>query len=106
MSTGSGENKFLWPGFGENVRALIWMQERIAGHAAARETLAGLVPNPDDLPLEGLDLAPERLEAALSVHAAEWSREAEAIQPFYETFGTHLPEALWDELVALRRRLE
>lgn len=100
------ENKFLWSGFGENVRALIWMQERIAGQAGAQETLAGMVPRPEDLHLEGLELSPQRLEAALAVFAAEWAQEVDAIENYYTTnFGDRLPTVLQKELAALRERL-
>lgn len=99
------ENNFLWPGFGENVRALIWMWDRIRGTAGAQETIAGLVPTPEDLRLDGLEIPREQLEAALAVDPAEWAEEAEDIEEHYALFGDHLPGALREELTALEGRL-
>jgi phosphoenolpyruvate carboxykinase (GTP) len=100
------DDKFLWPGFGENVRALLWMWGRVRGEAGARETLAGLLPSPEDLPLDGLDLPRERLEAALRVDPTEWATEAEDIEEHYALFGDRLPGPLREELTALEKRLD
>ncbi len=99
------DGRYLWPGFGENVRALIWMRERIAGRGQATPTPIGLVPAPDALLLEGLDLAPDALRELLTVDAAEWRTEANDIERHFARFGDHLPQALADELTSLRVRL-
>jgi phosphoenolpyruvate carboxykinase (GTP) len=97
--------KFIWPGFGENVRVLKWIFQRLEGEGAARETPIGLVPAEGALDVEGLDIAPERLEALFEVDRAVWNEEAALIPAFYETFGDHLPDALWREHRALLQRL-
>ena len=61
------EGGFLWPGFGENSRVLKWIVERIEGQVAAVETPIGHVPAPGTLDVDGLDVTPEAIEAALAV---------------------------------------
>jgi phosphoenolpyruvate carboxykinase (GTP) len=96
---------YLWPGFGENVRALIWMLHRIRGRAEAVETPIGWVPTPASLHLGGLDIARGALEQVLRVDADEWRAEAENLEPHFARFGDRLPPALREELDALRARL-
>jgi len=96
---------FLWPGFGENSRVLKWVIERIDGQAAAVETPIGHVPAPGSLDVEGLDLTPEALEAALAVDPEEWKAEIPQIQEWFEKFGDDLPAVLWTELDGLKERL-
>ncbi len=97
--------KFMWPGFGENVRVLKWIFQRLEGQAQARETAIGLLPAEGALDVEGLDLAPDRLEALFEVDPAVWNEEAALIPAFYERFGDRLPPALWREHQALLQRL-
>jgi phosphoenolpyruvate carboxykinase (GTP) len=99
------DGKFVWPGFGENSRVLKWIFERCDGTAGARETAIGLVPGPDDLDVEGLDIAPEDLEIAVEVDDDEWRRELPLIREHFESLGTRLPPELWGELDALEERL-
>jgi phosphoenolpyruvate carboxykinase (GTP) len=97
--------RFLWPGFGENSRVLKWAIERIEGTAAAVETPIGYVPTPDALDVDGLDLGPDALAAALAVHPDEWLAELPLIDEWYERVGDRLPSGMRDELETLRRRL-
>jgi len=97
--------KFLWPGFGQNLRVLIWMMDRIAGKAGAEETSIGLVPRPGDLNLDGLDLPRATLEKLLHVDREEWAAEVPEIRAFFDRFGRHLPHELSNELEALSQRL-
>ena len=64
------DGKFLWPGYGENVRVLKWILERIEGKAAATETPIGIVPTPSALTLDGLDVSRATMEELLNVDAA------------------------------------
>ena len=96
---------FLWPGFGENSRVLKWVVERIEGQAAAEETAIGHVPAPGALDVDGLDLSPEALAAALAVDNEEWKAEIPQIQEWFEKFGDQLPTVLWTELDGLKARL-
>ena len=99
------QGDFLWPGFGENSRVLKWVVERIEGTAAAVETPIGHVPTADGLDLEGLDMTPEAVAAALAVDPEEWRAELPQIQEWFEKFGDDLPAVLWTELDGLRERL-
>ncbi|MGE0452450.1 MAG: phosphoenolpyruvate carboxykinase (GTP) [Vicinamibacteria bacterium] len=97
--------KFLWPGYGQNLRVLIWMMERIAGKAGAEETPIGLVPRPGDLNLDGLDLPRPSLEKLLRVDREEWAAEVPEMRAFFDRFGRHLPHELSSELESLSQRL-
>src|SRR6478752_1846798 len=72
--------KFLWPGFGENSRVLEWIFRRLDGDAAGADTPIGVVPTPSDLDLDGLDVSPDAVAAALAVDADEWRRELPTLQ--------------------------
>ena len=100
-----GEGDFLWPGFGENSRVLKWVVERMEGQAAAVETPIGHVPAPGSLDVDGLDMTPEQVEAALRVDPEEWRAELPQIQEWFEKFGDQLPAVLWTELDGLKARL-
>jgi phosphoenolpyruvate carboxykinase (GTP) len=100
-----GDGKFLWPGFGENIRVLKWAVERIEGTAAAVETPVGYVPAAGALDVAGLDLAPTDLDAATSVDVEEWRDELPQIEQWFTKIGEHLPTGMRDELDALRLRL-
>jgi phosphoenolpyruvate carboxykinase (GTP) len=100
-----GDGDFLWPGFGENSRVLKWVVERMEGTAAAIETPIGHVPAPGSLDVDGLDMSPEQVEAALRVDPEEWKAELPQIQEWFEKFGDQLPAVLWTELDGLRARL-
>jgi phosphoenolpyruvate carboxykinase (GTP) len=88
--------KFVWPGFGENIRVLKWITERLSGDAQAVETAIGRLPAPGSLDLDGLELSAADLEVLLSVDAAAWKLEADQIPDFFRTFGAQLPARLWE----------
>ena len=99
------DGKFLWPGFGDNLRVLEWIIDRCSGKAGAQETAIGNLPRPEDLDLEGLDLAPGVLTQLLSVHAEEWRAEAADIEKHFDEYGSRTPAALRAQVQALRARL-
>jgi phosphoenolpyruvate carboxykinase (GTP) len=99
------DGKFLWPGYGENSRVLAWIVDRIEGEADGEETAIGVVPRPADLNLDGLDVTPEQVAAALAVKTGQWQAEAKGVGSYFEEFGDHMPAALIEELDALERRL-
>ncbi|MFE3104145.1 phosphoenolpyruvate carboxykinase (GTP) [Nocardia tengchongensis] len=103
----SADGKFLWPGFGDNVRVLKWALERLDGAAEAQRTPIGYVPTAADLDLDGLGAGYRGLtDAALTVDVEEWVRELESIDEWYATIGgNRLPDALRAELAALKLRL-
>jgi phosphoenolpyruvate carboxykinase (GTP) len=102
--TGS-DGRYLWPGFGQNLRVLIWMLERVKGKGGAVETPIGLVPTPEALNLDGMDLSRAEVEALLHVDRAEWAAEVPEIRAFFEKFGERLPRELSVSLDALAQRL-
>jgi len=100
------DGKFLWPGYGENVRVLKWMLERIEGRAKATETPIGYVPAPGSLTLDGLNISPETMEKLLHVDTSVWADEHDAIAKFFEKFGKRLPGELQQEQEKLGQRLQ
>jgi phosphoenolpyruvate carboxykinase (GTP) len=86
--------KYLWPGYGENMRVLEWIIGRATGRVGAIETPIGWVPRPSDLDLDGLDLAPDRLATALRVDPAEWASELGAHADWFAKLGGSVPDAL------------
>lgn len=98
--------RFMWPGYGENLRVLKWILERCSGTAEAVETPIGYVPASDSIDTTGLDISKETMEALLSVDSSVWLRELEGQAEFFKKFGVRLPKALWDEFEALKQRLQ
>jgi phosphoenolpyruvate carboxykinase (GTP) len=97
--------KFLWPGYGENSRVLAWIFDRCLGETDAVDTPIGRLPTAEALPTEGLDVPEAAIEELLSVDADAWRNELPLIAEHYATFDDRLPEALREELSALRARL-
>ena len=97
--------KFLWPGFGENVRVLKWILERVEGKAEAKETPIGFVPTENSLTLEGLSISRQKIEELLRVDAADWATEEEAVATFFKKFGDDLPAELRKQEAQLGERL-
>jgi phosphoenolpyruvate carboxykinase (GTP) len=98
--------KFLWPGFGDNLRVLAWMLDRCSDRIAAVDTPIGLMPKPSDLNLTGLDIAPEALSELLDVPRAAWRHEIEHLRTYLHGFGERLPAQLLSELDGVAGRLE
>ena len=92
------DGKFLWPGFGDNLRVLQWIIDRAAGRADARETAIGFLPNKADLNLEGIELAHGAMHALLAIDAAGWQAEMAEVRKYLEGYGSHLPPRLIAEL--------
>jgi phosphoenolpyruvate carboxykinase (GTP) len=86
--------KFLWPGFGENLRVLAWMLDRCAGTAGAVDTPIGYMPRPSDLNTQGLTLDAAALEELTAVPQAVWRQEVSELRAYFRGFGTRLPAAL------------
>ena len=100
------DGRFVWPGFGDNVRVLKWISERIDGEAEAVATPVGRVPSAAALDLSDLDLTPAQLSILLDVDAGVWAEEAALIPDFYRQFDERLPAALWAQHAALVARLD
>jgi phosphoenolpyruvate carboxykinase (GTP) len=97
--------RFLWPGFGENLRVLAWMLERCEGNAGAAETPIGWLPRPQDLNTKGLDIAPGDLQALLAVDPALWRKEVGEVRNYLQQYGARLPAAILQQLEATAARL-
>jgi phosphoenolpyruvate carboxykinase (GTP) len=100
------QGRFVWPGFGDNVRVLKWIAERIDGEAEALDTPVGRTPGPGALDLSGLDLTEAERSTLLDVDAEVWAEEAALIPDFYRQFGDRLPPTLWAQHAALVERLQ
>jgi phosphoenolpyruvate carboxykinase (GTP) len=97
--------RYLWPGYGENIRVLKWILERVERRAEARTTAIGHVPTLDGIDTTDLDLPRDRLEQLLAIDHGAWLEEAARARAFFERFGEHLPTALSSELQAQVMRL-
>ena len=122
----NNQGKFAWPGFGENLRVILWMLDRCtarpsagralgeavpggrpgAGKGDAIRTPIGYVPTPDALATAGLEVTPETLRELLSVDRDEWKQELELQKEWFASIGAELPKELRDEYSALAKRLE
>jgi phosphoenolpyruvate carboxykinase (GTP) len=100
------DGRFLWPGFGENMRVLKWIIDRVHGKAGARETPIGLAPGMEDLSIEGLDITRNKLKRLFEVDLSEWREEAADVKSFLEPYGRHMPREIWDAAEELARRVE
>jgi phosphoenolpyruvate carboxykinase (GTP) len=100
------DDKFLWPGYGENSRVLAWIFERAAGRGKASDTPAGRVPGPGALDVTGLDLSQDQLGELLEVDTSEWQAEVPLIREHYAKFGDRLPAELSAQVDALEHRLD
>ncbi|MFA5157077.1 MAG: phosphoenolpyruvate carboxykinase (GTP) [Candidatus Omnitrophota bacterium] len=98
--------KFLWPGFGENLRVLEWILDRCNNRVEAVNTPIGFVPAAYDLDLTGLKISRETMEKLFSVNNNEWLEELKGIKHFFTQFKKDLPPELWQEYEDLFRRLK
>jgi phosphoenolpyruvate carboxykinase (GTP) len=99
------DGKFLWPGFGENIRVLKWILERVDGAPGARSTPIGNVPTADALDLSGLDIGPDHFEQLCAVDNQAWQAEVDRNDAFLGKLGARLPAALREQHAALLDRL-
>ncbi len=102
------EGKFIWPGFGDNMRVLMWILDRCEGKADAEETAIGYLPKAEDIEIEGLNIDVDTIKGLLSVDADLWNQDADGVEEFYkkiDSVGNRMPKELYDELAALRNRL-
>jgi phosphoenolpyruvate carboxykinase (GTP) len=100
------DGKYLWPGYGENVRVLKWILERVEGRGEAEETPIGYVPTRNALTLDGLNISPASLRELFRVEPDDWEVDLADTREFFGKFGSRLPAALSDEYQRLVRRFE
>ncbi|MBJ90479.1 MAG: phosphoenolpyruvate carboxykinase (GTP) [Woeseia sp.] len=97
------KGKFLWPGFGENLRVLRWIMGRCNGSANAVETPIGYLPKKGEIDTDGLDVTDQTMQELLSVNVEQWKIEMDSVGEYLHSYGERLPEDLkneYDELVA------
>ncbi|WP_289033402.1 phosphoenolpyruvate carboxykinase (GTP) [uncultured Arsenicicoccus sp.] len=99
------DGKFVWPGFGENSRVLAWVVDRLEGKAEGVESPIGLLPKPEEINTDGLDLTDEQLVTALAFDKASWEKELPLVEEWFGKFGDELPAELRAELDGLKDRV-
>jgi phosphoenolpyruvate carboxykinase (GTP) len=99
------DGRFLWPGFGDNLRVLSWVIDRCEGRAQAHETPIGFLPHKQDLDLAGLALPEGTLHQLLDLDVDAWHREIDEIGRYLEEFGDRLPDALRTEYQRVKQAL-
>ncbi len=99
------EGNFIWPGFGDNMRVLLWILARCEGKVEAVETAIGYVPKAEDINIEGLDIDINVVKELLTVDKAVWREEIGGIKEFYAKIGDTVPAELKAELATLEANL-
>jgi phosphoenolpyruvate carboxykinase (GTP) len=99
------QGRFLWPGFGENLRVLKWILERCEGRGKAVETPIGFVPTRDAIDLAGLNISDKAIAELLDVDPADWLDAVAGQEDFLKSFGNHTPKEIWEEHRKLARRV-
>ncbi len=97
------EGKFMWPGFGDNMRVLNWILDRCEGKVDAKETAIGYLPN--EIDTTDLDICPKAMEELLSIDKEVWLEEVASQKEFFAQFGDKLPKEIMEEHNALEARL-
>ncbi len=104
------EGNFLWPGFGDNMRVLLWILDRCDNKVGAKECAIGYVPNVEDIDITDLDMTKEALSDLLTVDANEWVKDVEdpetGIKKYFAQFGDMLPVEMVQELAKLEANLK
>jgi phosphoenolpyruvate carboxykinase (GTP) len=98
------EGKFLWPGFGENIRVLKWIIDRVNNKVDANPTPLGLLPNLEGFDLNGLNISKERMKKLFEINLPEWNTELEGVKSFLRQFDERLPNEIWEEFKKLERK--
>ena len=99
------DGRFLWPGFGENLRVLRWIIDRCEQRVGAKETPIGYLPEPGDIDIEGLDIDADAMHALTRIDTQQWQVEIESIGEYFDSFGDRLPAALRQEQQRIAREL-
>ena len=104
------EGNFMWPGFGDNMRVLLWILDRCDNKVGAKECAIGYIPNAEDIDVTDLDMTKEDLEALLTIDVNEWIKDVEdpetGIKKYFEQFGDKLPKEMAEELAKLEANLK
>ena len=98
--------KFVWPGFGDNMRVLKWIIDRVDGKVGAKETPIGLVPHMDDFNMEGLPIPRSKMDGLFEIKPPEWKGEVREIRKFFDGFGRTIPFELRTNLDKMEKALK
>ena len=90
--------KYMWPGFGDNIRVLKWMIDRVNKKVGGRTTPIGTIPNLEDLDMRGLDIPKEIMEKLFGTDMSCWKEELQGVREFLSQFEAHMPKEIWEEL--------
>jgi phosphoenolpyruvate carboxykinase (GTP) len=96
------DGKFIWPGYGENMRVLAWMLARIDGTAGGQENVFGISPRYEDMRWEGLDFTREQFASVIGIDRSAWQQELGLHAEWFQTLHHHLPA----ELPKIKARIE
>jgi phosphoenolpyruvate carboxykinase (GTP) len=99
------DGKFVWPGYGENMRVLKWMIDRIEGKGQGVEHITGISPRYEDMNWTGLDFSAEKFKTVTSIDKAAWQKELELHTELFKQLEHHLPKELEETKAAIERRL-
>lgn len=100
------DGRFLWPGFGENMRVLKWAIEQVEGKNSSQDSSIGLVPTPGAIDVEGLGVSVADMTEVSKVNIAEWREELPLIERWFETIGKKLPSQMEYQLRQLKAEIE
>lgn len=100
------EGEFIWPGFGENIRVLKWIVDRVNNRVGAKETPLGLIPELNDLDIQGLNIDKEKFEKLFEIKPSQWQEELQELGSFLNQFGKRLPLEIQQEYKKLEGQLK
>ncbi|MFC1768001.1 phosphoenolpyruvate carboxykinase (GTP) [Candidatus Margulisiibacteriota bacterium] len=100
------DGKFMWPGFGENLRVLEWIIDRCRSKVDAKQSPIGYIPNIDDIDMTGLDLPSGTMEKLFEINKEEWLKELSDQKGFFSQFGKTMPKEITEEHKALEQRIK
>jgi len=100
------DGEFIWPGFGENIRVLKWIVDRVNNRVGAKETPLGLIPELNDLELQGLNIDKEKFEKLFEIKPSQWQEELQEMGSFLNQFGKRLPLEIQQEYKKLEGQLK
>ena len=100
------DGNFIWPGFGDNMRVLLWILDRCAGKADATDSPIGFMPKPEDIDITDLDIDADTLKELLTVDKEVWLADVENQKEYFAQFGSRLPKEIAEELAKLENNLK
>ena len=99
------DGKFVWPGYGENMRVLKWMIDRIEGQAKGQDTMFGIAPQYAEINWTGLDFSAQQFQTVTHIDKAAWVDELKLHDAHFEQLAYHLPNELLETRAAIEKRL-